>query len=522
MLSILLLCWPGPAIPSTPHTAPAEEWSSPACDASERIAFRKLRSLTVKARRGDRSLKESQLAALPALLRLTHALRLSEPSFEAEINLALFEMAALAWVPVQGKNAAAMQVCADLGRSARHELERYAAERGDELYTWIAQSILSTDQGPVGPRIVAAKLLQGIRAPSTRQALMFTARTSTLELRDAALEALVGWDDRVVSHFFLEFLAENGRGIQYLARHFTSFNGELDQRVEGPLTELCRSLYRSNAWRDGARAQHLIRCLSAEMAIPILLDALVVWDHRMGTKNGSRRVLLEISTELRRITGVSMGPKPEAWQKWWQGVESGRFSLLKGASEGQSEVSVSGFYGLQPLTDRVLFIIDRSGSMDTVIGTDGSSRYEEAVEQFVDYMHTSGPETQFSVVLFSDDVRVHSQVLKKASTRNLESAERWLRQNGPDGGTWLHKGIKTALKLGQDGRILLDKVQADTVIVLCDGDTEEGPGWVAPWLQRWNGEAQILFRCVEIGRLGNGTLRALAQNSGGSYIQVLR
>lgn len=501
---------------------PAHATACSAADSEERTAFRKLRSLIAKARRGDPNLSQNRVASLPYLLKQVQALRTSEPEFDAEINLTLFELAALQWSDPQNLSTEAREICESLGSQGFRALEQHLVLTGESAYAWIAESILSSDQGPQEPRLVAAKLLQGKRERSTRQALMFTARTSVLELRQAALEALVGWDDPVVSHFFLESMAEEGHGLQYLTRHFASFNMRLHPRVERPLLELCRKLYRSSEWRDAARAGHLIRCLASPKAVPVLLDALVVWEHRMGSKSGSKRILWEVCGELRQRSGRALKPEPELWQKWWQEVESGAQKLPEQLAEEGIEVSQSGFYGLQALTDRVLFVIDRSGSMLDPIGTDQGTRYEEAVGQFVDYMHASGPETRFSVVLFSDEARVYSRVLRKASSRNVAAARRWLEQNGPEGGTYLHHGLSVALELGPGGQLSPQKVEADTLIVLCDGRTSEGPGWVEPWLRRWNDEAQLVFQCVEIGNSGDGTLEALAGLSGGDYVRVLR
>ncbi|MEO0866578.1 MAG: hypothetical protein AAFY39_18815, partial [Pseudomonadota bacterium] len=53
----------------------------------------------------------------------------------------------------------------------------------------------------------------------------------------------------------------------------------------------------------------------------------------------------------------------------------------------------------------------------------------------------------------------------------------------PDlGATQLRPGIETALRLDDDGLPVLDGATPDTVIVLCDGATEEGPAWVGPML----------------------------------------
>ena len=56
--------------------------------------------------------------------------------------------------------------------------------------------------------------------------------------------------------------------------------------------------------------------------------------------------------------------------------------------------------------------------------------------------------------------------------------------------------------------------------LLCDGDTEEGPSWVEPWIRENNEAAQLIFHCVQIGRRGDGTLKRLAELTGGQFLRV--
>jgi len=102
---------------------------------------------------------------------------------------------------------------------------------------------------------------------------------------------------------------------------------------------------------------------------------------------------------------------------------------------------------------------------------------------------------------------------------NLAQAERWLRRNGPDGGTQLFEGVRAALRLNRRGALDADAQEVDTVVVLCDGATAEGPGWVRPWLRANNEVAQLVFHCVQIGPSGDGTLEALAEATGGELVR---
>jgi hypothetical protein len=77
-----------------------------------------------------------------------------------------------------------------------------------------------------------------------------------------------------------------------------------------------------------------------------------------------------------------------------------------------------------------------------------------------------------------------------------------------------------ALGLGPGDELNLDLVMADTVVVLCDGQTGHGPGWVAPLIEKIGHATQVVFECVLIGSDGDGTLKALAQQTGGEFLRV--
>ncbi len=58
------------------------------------------------------------------------------------------------------------------------------------------------------------------------------------------------------------------------------------------------------------------------------------------------------------------------------------------------------------------------------------------------------------------------------------------------------------------------------MIVLCDGETAEGPSWVGPFLRRVNDDARIVFHSVQLGQGGDGTLELLASQTGGDFQRV--
>jgi len=505
------------ALPSVPPRtlAPAEF-----AQAREEADLKKLRVWIQRARRGRDGLDEEQRSALRALLGDLERLRADEPSLTGDIDTALLDLAALRRMPSSRKSAEGFEATQRVARFGEEALRRRIESDGARFCDWLAQEVLGSSHADGDARLVAARLLEGLHLVSTREALLRTARTETAELGEAAVAALVGWNDPAVHEFFLDRLEASGAGLSDLAQHLERTRDQLPPVTRARVRVMVERLYLSEDWRDAARGRVLLPAVETRRAVPILMEALAVWGHRTEEGRGSRRILGEIVRELQRLSGRAIGPQPERWTRWWNAVLEGRVELPETIEEGGGFVSAASFFGLSVMTDRVVFLIDRSGSMESTFGTDGRTRFEEAVTQFLRFLEQAGTRTQFSLALFSDRGELWQSGLSPATSANLEQAKRWLDRQAPEGGTQLFEGLRAALRLDREGHLAASRLDADTVIVLCDGATAEGPEWVAPWMRRENEQAQLVFHCVQIGRTGKGTLEALAAATGGDFVLV--
>ncbi len=469
-----------------------------------------------RARSTPRSVDERRQAELRAILGELRVLR-AGGSATAALDLGLVELASLEWSGGSGPGPA-LVASARLGRGA---LEEELARAREPLATRLAREVLEPScRRPRGERLLAAQLLAGAYAEPTLPVLRAAAREEDRDLARAALEALCGWPDSGVHLLFLEELERDAPSTDVAARHFQRTRAALDEQVLEPLEREVARRYLSDDWREAARARGLGRALDTPRAVPILIEALAVWDRRTDAGQGSKRMRAEVLSELQRLSGRSIAAEPARWSEWWEGVRAGRIPLPSEVAAAGGQSTSAAFFGLHAVTDRVVFVVDRSGSMRTAFGTGGRSRHDEAIEQLVRFLRQSGAETRFTVALFSDSGQAWRSRLAPASEGNLELVERWLEDNPPDGETRLYEGLRTGLGLDARGRLDLARCEADTVIVLCDGATSEGPGWVARWLAQENERAQLVFHCVQIGNQGNGTLEALAEGTGGEFVQV--
>jgi hypothetical protein len=469
-----------------------------------------------------------ELERLVADLRM---LEIAAPDRRNEIVLALLDLAGVR----SNKELRARRVqsldWASVGRQTdrvqergREVLEGILASDREGLAAWLATDVLARPgSNPAERRIAALELLTGQYVPSTKLALFASAIDEDREVRDAAMNALVGWPDEGVHRFMLQQLARAEEDRAYISReavrrHFKQVTIDAGSDSERALLESCSRRMLSEDWREAFRGIQLQMAVQDDPAVPALIEGLSVWIDRRERGNGSRRIEHELLRELERRSGRRIGLHPQRWSAWWKLQSSGQ--LVEQPGDAPERRTKAEFFGLRPVTDRVVFVIDASGSMTTPFGPVGNTRYGEAVDQMLDFLRELGPKARFRVVLFSSELDVWQQRLQPATESNLKSAQRWLLYHQPKGGTFIRPAIEHVLRLDKQGEVDLDRLEADSVIVLCDGDTAEGPGWIGPLLARANDDACLAFHCVQIGSGGDGSLEALAADSGGDFVHV--
>lgn len=413
--------------------------------------------------------------------------------------------------------------------------------------SWLLADLVVSASGPSGTapdlleRELALSVLTTRAVPGLKTALLTVARDVGDPLQPQALDMLARWagrfgPDDAVDRCLVQQLGAGMRPGD--ARHPMTL---LLQRIEGcgeplgpqaaeMLERRLRTMLIQPDWRQPARAMRLLGALSLEGRVGVLLDALVVWDRRdRGDKSyaGVVRIRSDLARALQEISGKFFGPEPAPWIEWWVNVRLGK-ELRPGSAEFKERErrrldepgSSVGFFGLRPDSDRVTFVIDISGSMSNRWGTTSTTRFEEAVEQLVRFLQAAPEQTKFNVILFNQAPLVSSSKLVEATAENLERARRSLLARVPGGGTNPRLAIERALLMDERGQPDLDALEADTVIVLCDGATDGGRSWVKPFLDRVLPLYPVRFHSVLIGTEGDGTLKALAEQSGGRFRRV--
>ena len=411
----------------------------------------------------------------------------------------------------------------------RTSLARSLATRLDtQSARWIAREVLMIPRAHArSRRVAAAWLMARERHEEGLMALLILARGDDVGLSELAILGLAGWEHPSVHDLFLEVWRDPPQEFPYSAlaaveRHYSGFRFQGRNPLEARLADVIKIKIGSVVWQEASRAVALTRPLTDEVAVPLLIEALQIWVGRGEAGRQSLRLQFEIVNALEERSGRSIGLHVKRWETWWRAVRRGETPLV---ADDDDPRTVAQFFGLRPMSDRIAFLIDRSGSMKDPFEPDGRSvapgrwsRYDEAVQQMIDFLRTLGPACRFRLAVFSNGSDVWHKDLRPADARNLKSARNWLLSRRPDGGTNLRGGVERALDLKR-GVIDVETLGIDTVVVLCDGATDEGSAWVEGFLERVNSEARIVFHCVQIGDFGDGTLEALARHTGGDFVR---
>lgn len=422
--------------------------------------------------------------------------------------------------------------------------------RATAVEVWLLTRVVAP---PLGARTVGAfrpslderrqgiTLLEAAGVQQLRTALLTVARRRDDPLRSAALTVLGSWSaahgvDEGVDGFLVELLGEpfdvgsSPHPFNLILDRIRGGGPPLGERARARLQARVAAMILSADWREVARAIRLSEGFPLDERVPLLLDALSVWHQRELSGRPVEhlaRAQGDLVRTLRELSGRFHDARPEPWIQWWIQVRQG--SLPRpGSAEFEADRrrrakeprSTATFFGIRPESDRVLFVIDASGSMATGFGTSGRTRYQEAVEQMMRFLQGAPDGTRFGVILFSGEPRSTGDRLHGVDPKTLERVRLELLAHEPGGGTRLRPAVERALALDGRGLPDLERLEADTIIVLCDGETDEGWGWVAPTLGRVLPHHPVVFHCVHLGGRSDGTLQALASSSGGTFLRV--
>ncbi len=228
---------------------------------------------------------------------------------------------------------------------------------------------------------------------------------------------------------------------------------------------------------------------------------------------------------LLSLTGEKHGPYADPWKRWWE--EHGKTFQMppEPTPPGRTEKPEPGvtFYGVHTFSDRVLFIVDISGSMDKpsrAEGDGGKTKMEIARKELVGAVHLLPETAQFNVIFFNHAVIPWQSKNVTADSRTKKLLEAWVADQPAVGGTnifdSLELGFATAVNV--TGRPALD-----TVFFLTDGKPTAGkfqdPQAILERVREFNAAARLRIHAIGIGDDHDAEfMKELARIGDGQYV----
>jgi VWA domain-containing protein/HEAT repeat protein len=282
-------------------------------------------------------------------------------------------------------------------------------------------------------------------------------------------------------------------------------------------------------------AKALARLRSRE-AIPALIA-------RLESEQGRSRT--DVGQALTSLTGMNFRGNLTLWQRWWQDNQASfqvpPVAEKKSAVEEARESAGLTFFGITTESQRVLFVLDLSGSMEFSMtpknnpdddpgrpydfpGKDEISRLTAAKRDLAKALGGLRDGGQFNLVLFASDVWTWDDQIVTMSPETRTEVTTYIDGLTAVGGTNIYGAIARALELaGAKPGGTWSKPSIDTIYFLTDGKASVGlttdPEEILAYVREVNRSAGIVIHTIGLsGAQDAQLLRRLAEENGGTYV----
>ena len=181
----------------------------------------------------------------------------------------------------------------------------------------------------------------------------------------------------------------------------------------------------------------------------------------------------------------------------------------------EKRLKPSHYYGINIYAKRLLFVIDRSGSMKTVVG--GHARIQRAKMELITAINGLDEQCQFGILVFDNDVRAWREELVEANDSNKRNAIRFVEYLSAGRSTNTYAALRRSLSFDP---------QLEAVFLLTDGEPTYGqivnPSAILLDILRRNEVHNVTINTIAIAvePLMATFLRNLSEPSNGEFREV--
>jgi hypothetical protein len=313
---------------------------------------------------------------------------------------------------------------------------------------------------------------------------------------------------------------------------------------DAAITAIKPLLEKDRVWQVRAAAREALFALRSKHVIPVLIAGLAA---ELKRQKDPWSLDIRLHDALERMTGQEVPPgSVEFWEKFWA-EEGPRFEYARAQSEAQARTQARAggdsryrkFFKLSIDSDRMLFVVDFSGSMLEAAGAKGTAaqgheltKHRLVIEELKRIIMGLPAGTGFNLIAFAHDVKVWRGdergcplVVTIDDQLRDELVGKYLDALQPNGPTNLWGALDAALDLGGRGLFDGSKPTFDTIYVLSDGtpswgdvvDTDE----ILRRVRETNALRRVVINTITFGEKNEvDFLRKLAEENGGRHQHV--
>ncbi|MHC4924101.1 MAG: HEAT repeat domain-containing protein [Planctomycetota bacterium] len=289
------------------------------------------------------------------------------------------------------------------------------------------------------------------------------------------------------------------------------------EREEAGAVELLASRLYDPRWQVRAAAASSLGKIGRATAVPPLLEAL---------DKSEARTLDDLKAALVSLTGKKFPPVAEVWNRWWatadktfrgpkdpkrEGGETAKKDDAAKPADGtpvddHDGESVS-FYGIETRSERLLFILDFSGSMTFPASKKNKKRKKvDVLKEELKRALTGLPDgSTFNIVAFSVEVRQWKKKPQSRDGKTLKDALKWVDKQKVVGSTNIYGALEKGFGLIGVGAAKDKNYQPvyDTVFFMTDGKPTAGKTTdtklILGDVKRWNEGKKVRVHVIGMG-----------------------
>ena len=289
-------------------------------------------------------------------------------------------------------------------------------------------------------------------------------------------------------------------------------------------------------WHVRACAANALARMRSRAAIPALIERLESAEGRLAT---------DLRGALRSLTGKDFRSNAKLWRQWWSEAEAGfevpeLLPQPEAGSLAQDEVGTT-LFGIETGSQRVLFVLDVSGSMDFSLvarnnPTDDPSlphdmpmkgeisRLAAAKRAMAQALGGLREGAHFGIICYASSVWSPTDGLIDMREKDRAEVLEMVNAMKASGGTNILGALEIALELaGLDGGDAWSQPEVDTIYFLTDGRASVGsstdPEDILAYVREKNRAGAVVIHTIGLsGAQDAFLLRQLADENGGTYV----